>query len=122
MSEKNVIKRSIQVFIAGCILFSILGIFLKDISYVFGFVIGYLINLVVFNIIIKSSEGILALSLSLPIVIMSFVGKLLAYALGFYLAMKLECVNLIGVFVGYMTIKISIYLEGYKNKGGEIND
>ena len=122
MNENNVIKRSVLVFIAGCILFSILGIVLKDVSYVVGFTIGYLLNLLVFNIIIKSSEGIITLSMPIPIVIMSFIGKLVIYAFGFYLAIKFQFINLIGVFAGYMTTKISIYLEGYKNKGGEIND
>lgn len=119
MNENNIIKRSMQVFILGILMFGILGFFINDFSYVLGFIIGYLLNLVVFNIIIKMSESILNLSMSTPIVIIGFVGKLFIYALGFFIAIKLESVNIIGVFIGYMSTKISIYLEGYKNKGGD---
>lgn len=122
MNENNVIKRSIQVFLIGTLLFSILGILVNDISYVLGFIVGYLLNLLVFIIIIKMSESILAFSMPIPIVVIGFLGKLFIYALGFFIAIKLEWINIIGVFAGYMMTKISIYLEGYKYKGGEIND
>lgn len=122
MNEKNVIKQSIYVFIIGAVLFALLGLFLSDISYLFGFIIGYLLNLVVFFMIIKMSEGILTFSISTPIVAILFFAKLLVYSLGFLIAVKSDLVNLIGVFAGYMITKISIYLEGYKNKGGDIND
>lgn len=122
MNENNVIRRSIQVFLIGILLFGILGILIKDFSYVLGFIIGYLLNLLVFNIIIKMSESILSFTMSTPIVIIGFLGKLFVYALGFFIAIKLEWINILGVFAGYMSTKISIYLEGYKNKGGDIND
>ena len=122
MNEKNVIYQSVKVFLIGCLLFVFLGVLLKDISYLLGFVIGYLLNLVVFYMIIKMSEGILTFSMSIPIVVTMFFMKLLVYALGFFIAIKLDWVNLLGVFAGYMITKISIYVEGYRNKGGDIND
>lgn len=122
MNEKNVMHQSVKVFLIGCLLFCLLGILIKDISYLLGFVIGYLLNLVVFYIIIKMSEGILTFSMSIPIVVTMFFMKLLVYALGFFIAIKLDWVNLLGVFAGYMITKISIYVEGYRNKGGDIND
>lgn len=122
MNEKNVVKQSFQIFLIGCLLLSIIAICLKDISYLFGFIIGYLLNLVVFYMIIKMSEGILTFSMSIPLVVIMLFAKLLVYALGFFIAVKLELVNLIGVFAGYMITKISIYVEGYRNKGGDIND
>ena len=122
MNEKNVIYQSVKVFLIGCLLFVFLGVLLKDISYLLGFVIGYLLNLVVFYMIIKMSEGILTFSMSIQIVVTMFFMKLLVYALGFFIAIKLDWVNLLGVFAGYMITKISIYVEGYRNKGGDIND
>lgn len=119
MNENNVIKRSIYVFVAGILLLGMLGLFINDLSYVVGFIIGYLLNLVVFNMIIKMSESILNLSVSTPLIAIGFIGKLLVYSLGFFIAIKLDSVNIIGVFIGYMSTKISIYLEGYKNKGGD---
>ena len=55
------------------------------------------------------------------IVALSFPLKLVLYGLGFYAAIKLSYLHLVSVFVGYLTIKISIYIEGYLLRGGEVN-
>lgn len=122
MNEKNVIKRSFQVFLIGCLLFIVLGIFFKDISYLFGFILGYMLNLIIFYMIIKMSEGILTFSMSTIIIVIMFIAKLLVYSLGFFIAVKSDWFHLLGVFVGYMITKISIYVEGYIHKGGDVND
>jgi hypothetical protein len=122
MNEKNVVKRSVFLFLIGIVLFSIIGVFLKDISYLFGFILGYLLNLVIFYLIIKMSEGILTFSMSTTIVIIMFIVKMLIYALGFIIAVKSKWFHLLGVFMGYMMTKLSIYVEGYINRGGEINE
>lgn len=122
MNEKNVIKRSFQIFLIGCILFIVLGVFFKDISYLFGFILGYMLNLIIFYMIIKMSEGILTFSMSTIIVVIMFIAKLLVYSLGFFIAVKSSWFHLLGVFVGYMMTKISIYVEGYIHKGGDVND
>jgi hypothetical protein len=122
MNEKNVVKRSVFLFLIGIILFSIIGVLLKDISYLFGFILGYLLNLVIFYLIIKMSEGILTFSMSTTIVIIMFIVKMLIYALGFIIAVKSKWFHLLGVFMGYMMTKLSIYVEGYINRGGEINE
>jgi hypothetical protein len=122
MNEKNVVKRSVFLFLIGIVLFSIIGVLLKDISYLFGFILGYLLNLVIFYLIIKMSEGILTFSMSTTIVIIMFIVKMLIYALGFIVAVKSKWFHLLGVFMGYMMTKLSIYVEGYINRGGEINE
>ena len=72
--------------------------------------------------IIKMTDAILHLSsMSIAIVILMFILKLVVYALGFYIAIKRPEVSLLGVFIGYMVTKISIYINGYKSKGGEMN-
>lgn len=119
MNEKDVLKQSVYLFMIGCFVFGILGILLKDISYLLGFILGYIINVIVFYIIIYMSDMILNLNMSTIIVMMMFVAKLVLYALGFYIAVKSNLFHLVGVFFGYLITKLSIYVEGYKKKGGE---
>jgi len=118
MNEKDVLRRSLYLFLIGCFLFVIIGILLKDISYLLGFVLGYVINVIVFLLIIKMSDEILQTNTSTIFVMMGFVLKLVLYALGFYIAVKSQWFHLLGVFVGYMMTKLSIYFEGYIHKGG----
>ena len=48
MNENTVVKRSVYIAIIGSLLMLILGIITKDISYFLGFVLGYVINVIVF--------------------------------------------------------------------------
>ena len=100
-----------------------MAIITSKISLVIGFIVGYAINALIFLIIIQTSTMILNLkSGSISIIIVMFVVKLLLYALGFFLAVKLpDVVNIIAVLIGYFVIKITIYFEGHKNKGGDLN-
>ena len=121
MNEITVLKTSIYVFLIGCLILAIVGVIFRDISYIFGFVLGYIINVIVFLLIIKMSEGILKFSMSTAIIAFMFIVKLALYAFGFYVAVKTPWFHLLGVFLGYMCTKISIYLEGYIHKGGEVD-
>lgn len=121
MNEKTVLKRSLYVFLIGLVIFGIVGIILKNISYLTGFVLGYVINLLVFMIIIKMSEGILKFSTAIPIVAFMFILKLILYAIGFFIAIKTPYIHILGVFIGYMVTKVTIYMEGYTHKGGEVD-
>lgn len=119
MNEKDVLRRSFYVFIVGCLLFAGIGIFFQDISYLLGFVLGYLINDIVFLLIIKMTDEILKTSMSTVIVAIIFLLKLILYALGFIVAIKSVYIHIVGVFFGYLITKISIYIEGYIHKGGD---
>lgn len=119
MDEKDVSRTSRYLFLMGCFLFIIVGILLKDVSYLLGFILGYIINIVVFQLIIRMTDEILKLSMSTVIIIVMFIVKLVLYTLGFYIAVKSKWFHLFGVFVGYMITKLSIYLSGYIHKGGE---
>lgn len=121
MNEKTVLKSSLYVFFAGCILFGIVGILTKDISYLLGIIVGYVINVLVFLIIIKMTDLILQMSMSTIIVVIMFFVKLLLYAGGFLLAVKTNYVHILGVFCGYLITKITIFIEGYVHKGGEVD-
>lgn len=121
MNEHTVLKNSIKMCILGMLLFFIVGIITKDISYAIGFLLGYGISVLTFLLIIQSSTFMLSLkSNSTPIILVLFIIKLLLYAFGFLLAVKMPKVfNIVGVLIGYFVIKITIYLETYKHKGGE---
>lgn len=119
MNEKDVLKRSLYLFVVGCFLMGIVGILLHDVSYLLGLILGYVINVIVFYMIIYMSDGILKFSMSSFIVAVMFILKLVIYALGFYIAVKVSWIHIFGVFVGYMLTKLSIYYEGYQHRGGE---
>lgn len=122
MNEKTVIKHSKYIFLVGLILSTIASIILKDSSIVIGLVVGYVISLLAFLLIIKTSETILHLTTStVYLVVMMFLAKLVLYGMGFYLAIKSSWVHLVTVFLGYFIIKITIYVDTYLNKGGEVN-
>lgn len=121
MNEKDVLKRSLYLFLIGCFLFGIIGILLKDISYILGFVLGYIINVIVFLLIIKMSDEILKLSTSTIFIVIGFILKLVLYALGFFIAVKSQWFHILGVFLGYLITKLTIFVEGFIHKGGEID-
>ncbi len=121
MNEKIILKNSVYVFLGGCLLTGVAGIILQDISYLLGLILGYIINVLVFLLIIKMSEGILKFSMSTAIIVVMFIVKLGMYALGFIIAVKTPWIHIIGVFLGYMCSKITIYIEGYRHKGGEVD-
>lgn len=121
MNEITVLKRSVSIFLIGCLLFGIVGLIFRDISYIFGFVLGYIINIIVFCLIIKISDGILKFKMPVTLIAMMFIAKLAIYALGFYIAILSSWFHLFGVFLGYLCIKVTIYVEDHMHKGGEEN-
>ena len=97
MNEKLVFKKSFFIFLIGFIVFSIIGLMMKSISYSLGFLLGYLFNLAIFYVIIITSA---------------------IYAIGFLIAIFIpKWFNLMGVLFGYMVIKITIYIVSYQMKG-----
>ena len=101
MNERDVLKQSIKVFIIGLIIFSLIGVILKSIAYPLGFALGYVINVIIFNIIIKTSDLILNIGHSISMIVIMSIIKLLLYALGFLLAIFFkDILSIIGVFFG----------------------
>ncbi len=123
MNERDVLKQSIKVFIIGLIIFSLIGVILKSIAYPLGFALGYVINVMIFNIIIKTSDLILNIGHSISMIVIMSIIKLLLYALGFLLAIFFkDILSIIGVFFGYMVIKITINIMGYLTKEVKENE
>ena len=124
MNERDVLKQSIKVFIIGLIIFSLIGVILKSIAYPLGFALGYVINVIIFNIIIiKTSDLILNIGHSISMIVIMSIIKLLLYALGFLLAIFFkDILSIIGIFFGYMVIKITINIMGYLTKEVKENE
>lgn len=117
MNENDVLKQSVKVFIIGLIIFSIIGIFVKQVNFILGFILGYVISVLSFYIIILMSDIILKLGQTVKYVIFMFIIKMLLYAGGFILALKFNSIfNLISVFFGYFVIRITISVLGYLNR------
>lgn len=118
MNEKTVLKQSVSLFIIGMIIFSVIGMILKEISYPLGFLLGYVFNIIVFYVIIFTSDMILNLKKSVSLIIFMNICKLVIYAVGFLLAIFFpKIVNIIGVFCGYMITRLSIFVANYVSKG-----
>lgn len=121
MNEKDVIKSSLKIGAIVLFIFIAVGIVTQDLSYPLGYLLGYVINFIVFLITIYTSTEILKIKVSVIPVVISVILKMVLLALGFYLAIKVSFINIIGVFVGYLTTRISIIIEGYMQKGGDVH-
>lgn len=115
MNEGVVLKYSIRIFLIGLCMSVIPCIYFNTISYASGFIIGYIINVLVFLLIIQASTVILQLqSGSIAIVAVLFIIKLVLYAIGFYSAIRFaNRISIVTVFMGYFVMKVTIYITGY---------
>ena len=115
MNENTVMSHSKYVFLIALAIAGLVSLLLMDISYFLGIIVGYIVSLIIFQIIIKMSDLILAISSNtISLVIILFLTKLLIYGLGFFIAIKVSWINIITVFLGYFIIKITIYIYTYR--------
>ncbi|MBS6684894.1 hypothetical protein [Thomasclavelia spiroformis] len=115
MNENTVTSHSKYVFLIALAIAGLVSLLLMDISYFLGIIVGYIVSLIIFQIIIKMSDLILAISSNtISLVIILFLTKLLIYGLGFFIAIKVSWINIITVFLGYFIIKITIYIDTYR--------
>ncbi|WP_278453143.1 hypothetical protein [Thomasclavelia spiroformis] len=115
MNENTVMSHSKYVFLVALAIAGLVSLLLMDISYFLGIIVGYIVSLIIFQIIIKMSDLILAISSNtISLVIILFLTKLLIYGLGFFIAIKVSWINIITVFLGYFIIKVTIYIDTYR--------
>ena len=115
MNENTVMSHSKYVFLIALAIAGLVSLLLMDISYFLGIIVGYIVRLIIYQIIIKMSDLILAISSNtISLVIILFLTKLLIYGLGFFIAIKVSWINIITVFLGYFIIKITIYIDTYR--------
>ena len=105
MNENTVMSHSKYVFLIALAIAGLVSLLLMDISYFLGIIVGYIVSLIIFQIIIKMSDLILAISSNtISLVIILFLTKLLIYGLGFFIAIKVSWINIITVFLGYFVL------------------
>ena len=115
MNENTVLSHSKYIFLVALAIAGLVSLLLMDISYFLGIIVGYIVSMIIFQIIIKISDLILAISSNtISLVIILFLTKLLIYGLGFFIAIKVSWINIITVFLGYFIIKITIYIDTYR--------
>ena len=102
MNENTVLSHSKYIFLVALAIAGLVSLLLMDISYFLGIIVGYIVSMIIFQIIIKMSDLILAISSNtISLVIILFLTKLLIYGLGFFIAIKVSWINIITVFLGY---------------------
>ena len=115
MNENTVLSHSKYIFLVALAIAGLVSLLLMDISYFLGIIVGYIVSMIIFQILIKMSDLILAISSNtISLVIILFLTKLLIYGLGFFIAIKVSWINIITVFLGYFIIKITIYIDTYR--------
>ena len=115
MNENTVLSHSKYIFLVALAIAGLVSLLLMDISYFLGIIVGYIVSMIIFQIIIKMSDLILAISSNtISLVIILILTKLLIYGLGFFIAIKVSWINIITVFLGYFIIKITIYIDTYR--------
>lgn len=119
MDENKICIRTIPFFIIGFIIFLTASVLLRNKAYLGGFILGYVIGLVNFANIVKSTNTIFQLRRhAVVIIIIMFLIRLLGYMLGFMLAVKMpSSFHWFGVFIGYFSIKITIYCNTCRIRG-----
>ena len=115
MIEKQIRQTSIKVFIVALVISLIVSYVFKNYSYTTGIILGYLISLLIFHMTVSMTDLILSIhdhKYAVIVVYVMFIGKLVIYAAGLVLAIKLSgYLNYIAVFIGYFIVKITIYVN-----------
>jgi hypothetical protein len=118
---KNEIIKHAVFFAIICELISILFLgFSAKFSY--GIILGTTISIVNFYILYFTIKKILTLRKGSFIIFLGYIVRLSLYGLSFYKCIQISYISAIGVVIGFLTIKISIYYtNGFKRKKDEQN-
>lgn len=110
-SEADLKKQSRQTCLFLGLLFLVIAIILKNISVLFGFVLGSLISLGILAMDCRSAAALLQMQFAKTAILgaMLLFFKMGIYALGFYIAVKIpQFINIYCVAIGYLTVKLTI--------------
>lgn len=120
MIENRLIKKSVSIAAIGIVICLAIGLYQHTISYAFGFLIGYLISLIILKMTASRVDLILEQrdkSFSAIIIILEMLGKYIIYSAGICLGIFFkEYVNYIAVFIGYFVIKITIFADALQER------
>ena len=73
MNENTVMSHSKYVFLIALAIAGLVSLLLMDISYFLGIIVGYIVSLIIFQIIIKMSDLILYLIFIPPCILASYL-------------------------------------------------
>ncbi len=122
-NEKDIVKNSNRIFAIIGIVLIVISMIMNDYSLIMGFCLGYCVNLIILKIIVRTVDSILSTNrlIATGFVATSFLLKMLIYATGFILAIKIpKLFNLFTVTIGYFVVKLAMFHTGYRlRKGGE---
>lgn len=110
-SEDDLKKKSHKMCVLGTLLFFAIAIILKNISVLFGFVLGALISLGILAMDCASATAILQMKFTKTAILQAMLlfFKMGIYALGFFIAVKIpQFINIFCVAIGYLTVKLTI--------------
>jgi len=120
-NEKQIEKESVKIFVIISMVMLVLTILRKDISLLLGFMLGYGINFINYQINVSSISYIVDTEFSSPriVAIFGFFVRFSLYAVGFFLAVSLPTIfSLYTVAIGYLCIRLTIYYLEFNKKGG----
>ncbi len=112
--ELPFVDRLKLLFGSGVIIILIFLIFKYLFFYVWPFLLAYIIAIAIEKPVNKLSKHLWNKKGLASTIIIIFLTKLLIYGLGFFIAIKVSWINIITVFLGYFIIKITIYIDTYR--------
>lgn len=110
--EKQLGIESVKTGLFGCVVALIVAILLKNMAILGGYILGFLISIIIYRIDCQYASGIIASRMTKMYALygLFFILKLGIYAIGFLIAVKVPVIfSLFSVAVGYLTTKLTIY-------------
>lgn len=110
--EKQLGIENFKTGLFGCVVALIVAILLKNMAILGGYILGFLISILIYHIDCKVAEGLLSshMKRTFALYVLFFIFKMGIYAIGFLIAVKIPVIfSLFSVAVGYLTTKLTIY-------------
>lgn len=118
-SVKKLFLNSMRLFSYGVVVAGIISYFMNDLSILYGLFLGYAICLLNFRFHIYVIDALLGLmsKWSLVVIMLSRVIQMALYAGALLSAIfHPELFNVVSVFVGFMFVKMGIYIFSFTGK------
>ena len=112
MDINKILKKSVILFFVGELIFLLISLFFNDLTFMSGFLLGYLVSIVTFLMTVKMSDAIISLKQgSAMLVAMFFVLKLIIIAVAFFLSIIFsQFLHLAGTFIGCLIMKVTLQI------------
>lgn len=111
-NEEQLKKSSLKTGLILLIIAFVLSLIFKNMSYVGGFLVGFLFSMMIYLGDCEVARILLSVQLPKTSIVQAsyFFIKMGIYALGFLAAVKIPgLINIYGVAIGYLTVKLTIF-------------